>query len=326
MNLKSGIYTEKRIVQLFGTSAQKQYYKKHNFIKSSYKTALLNTAKRYCDIEQINKKSKRDKREYKIANIYPLILPKAFLYMQKSLYKYIIPLTIDHVLSHQKFESYTKFEWLNKLGVIDKNMDFFSFTNYCNKHTDIDKKIQYLFLGNTLDTIYYHLSKSFEYLDLFDCFNIKNTLLIKEKEKNGEYRIATNDEELSYDNCLKMADEILGIKNIKERYYSSKTSSFKKQLNNNLKELGIISFRNTITISCNNTKQCQFILSKFKFKEDDQAKYISELKESLQDLLLNNSLKRYNSVNITNLYSNKHEFYEDYKRMCNIFLGTNNLQ
>lgn len=324
MNLKSGIYTEKRIVQLFGTSAQKQYYKKHKFIKSSYKAALLNTAKRYCDIEQINKKSKRDKREYKITNIYPLILPKAFSYMQKSLYKYIIPLTIDHVLSHQKFKSYTKFEWLNKLCVIDKDMDFFSFSNYCNKHTNIDKKFQYLFLGNTLDTIYYYLSKSFEYIDLFDCFNIKNTLLIK--EKNGEYRIATNDEELSYDNCLKMADKILGITNIKERYYSSKSSSFKEQLNNNLKKLGFISFRNTIEISCNNTKQGEFILFKFKFMEDDRAKYISELKELLQYKLLNNALERYNSVNITNLYSNKHVVQEDYKRMCNIFLGTNNLQ
>ena len=77
MNLKSGIYTEKRIVQLFGTSVQKQYYKKHNFIKSSYKTALLNTAKRYCDIEQINKKSKRDKREYKIKYL-PINITEGF--------------------------------------------------------------------------------------------------------------------------------------------------------------------------------------------------------------------------------------------------------
>ena len=79
--IKKGKLTEKKLVELYGSEAQKKSYKENGRFVSNYKKTLLTKMSRYCTIKDLGD------RTYKITNVYDYPLPSNFNKMTKSLYQ-----------------------------------------------------------------------------------------------------------------------------------------------------------------------------------------------------------------------------------------------
>ena len=80
LNIKKGKITEKKLVELYGSDAQKKSYKENGRFISNYKKTLLTKMSRYCNIEDLGG------RTYRIKKVYDYPLPSNFNKMTKSLY------------------------------------------------------------------------------------------------------------------------------------------------------------------------------------------------------------------------------------------------
>lgn len=59
-NIKTGFITEAKLVELYGSPAQKKSYKEKGHFVSSYKSNLLKKVSKYCKIEETNEKKKME--------------------------------------------------------------------------------------------------------------------------------------------------------------------------------------------------------------------------------------------------------------------------
>ena len=99
-DIKTGKITEKELVELFGSDAVKKSYSELEKFKGHQKNDTLKKISRYCDIKDLGN------RIYKINKVYDYPLPSNFNKMNKSLYKYIVPLVLNSLINgHDKNNS-----------------------------------------------------------------------------------------------------------------------------------------------------------------------------------------------------------------------------
>lgn len=100
-NIKTGKITERELVQLFGSDAQKKSYKENGRFIGNYKNTIFKKINKYCKIEECDKEDGR--RMYNITDIYAYPLPSNFNKMNQSLYQYIVPLLLTNLINgHDK--------------------------------------------------------------------------------------------------------------------------------------------------------------------------------------------------------------------------------
>ena len=58
--IKTGKITEKQLVELFGSDAQKKSYEENGRFVSKYKTSIFKKINKYCKIEELGKENDRD--------------------------------------------------------------------------------------------------------------------------------------------------------------------------------------------------------------------------------------------------------------------------
>jgi hypothetical protein len=93
--IKKGKLTEKKLVELYGSEAQKKSYKENGRFIGNYKKTLLTKMSRYCTIEDLGD------RTYKITNVYDypavaiteIFPPIVFITSSCCLLKFIILLS-----------------------------------------------------------------------------------------------------------------------------------------------------------------------------------------------------------------------------------------
>ena len=122
-DIKTGIITESELVNLFGSDAQKKsYIEKGKFI-GTYKNALFKKLNKYCEIKPVKKKNSKENL-YKITKVYDYPLPSNYDKMQKSIYKYIVPLILNSLINgHDKNNSIeiTVGKWAREINMVNHN-------------------------------------------------------------------------------------------------------------------------------------------------------------------------------------------------------------
>ena len=93
--IKIGKITERELVNLFGSDAQKKSYGQNGRFVSNHKKTLLSKMEKYCNIKDLGN------RTYKITKIHKYPLPNSLPKMQKSLYKYICPLILNYLIDNE---------------------------------------------------------------------------------------------------------------------------------------------------------------------------------------------------------------------------------
>ena len=118
LNIKKGKITEKKLVELYGSDAQKKSYKENGRFISNYKKTLLTKMSRYCNIEDLGG------RTYRIKKVYDYPLPSNFNKMTKSLYQYIVPLLLTNLINghdeNNKIDI-TVGKWAREINMVNKN-------------------------------------------------------------------------------------------------------------------------------------------------------------------------------------------------------------
>ena len=120
---KIGIISEHELVELYGSEAQKKSYFDNGRFIGSYKTALFKKINKYCDVKPIKRKNQIENM-YKIIKVYKYPLPSNYDKMQKSLYKYIVPLILNSLINgHDKNNSIeiTVGKWAREINMINRN-------------------------------------------------------------------------------------------------------------------------------------------------------------------------------------------------------------
>ena len=126
--IKTGRITERELVNLFGSDTQKKSYKKNGKFVSSYKSALFKKVNKYCSIEEREKVDGR--RIYEITEVYEHPLPSNFNKMNKSLYRYIVPLILSDLINgHDQNNSIdiTVGKWAREINMVNKNYNLLKY-------------------------------------------------------------------------------------------------------------------------------------------------------------------------------------------------------
>ena len=166
-NIKPGIITEKELVELFGSQSQKKSFYEKGRLAGSYRTALFKKLNKYCTIKELKKK-KDGENLYKITEVYKYPLPANYDKMQKSIYKYIVPLILNSLINgHDKNNSIeiTVGKWAREINMINHN---YNLVKYNREDTSKEVQIRLDTINEFYDKadhmINWYISNALDYL------------------------------------------------------------------------------------------------------------------------------------------------------------------
>lgn len=325
--IRTGKFTEKELVELFGSDAQKKSYKKNGHFVSKYKTSLFKKINKYCVIEEREKENR--KHTYEITEVYKYPLPNNFTKMQKSIYKYICPLILNYLIENEhsknKRISITVGKWARKIDMVNRN---YCLVKYNKEGTA--KEIQYPieliseFIDKTGDMIDYYITTALDYLQSAGLIIWRETYHLNIEvsytenvviDENGNVslplqiinRQANNEEMMYYDKCVNIADKAANIKNYTERYYSKKSKLFNEVLKRELYKRGIKRVYRTYETYYIDPDKCKFILNQF--PQTDRKKLINDFNEEFTTMIIENASKRFNKFPGKYLYCDGEDDY-----------------
>lgn len=307
INIKPGRYSEKRIVEIFGTGKQKESYHTNGKFVSGTKRAVLSIASKYCIIKDLGH------RWYSVKRLDGYLLPQKWKKLNTGFYRYLMPYLINDFIESRKdnIDLYA-IRWASKIGLLNKNYFLLEGRNdpstrrelssYEGLVTDVYSRINH--------TINYH----FQYI--IDCLSKEHVIQTQEiyfvltRENDGNTslyncRAATNEDLLIRDKCRSIADSV-GQPNSQTWY-----SIYYHVLHAH----NISFFRKGYKISYIDKEKCEFLLKECACSINDET--IQEMTEYFISYLTRNAQKR--------LAKEPAEYCEGYceayQRVCEILIS-----
>ena len=335
-NIKKGKISEKKLVELYGSDAQKKSYKENGRFVSNYKKTLLNKLSRYCDIEDLGD------RKYKITNVYDYPLPANFNKMTKSLYQYIVPLLLTNLINghdeNNKIDI-TVGKWAREINMVNKNYNLVKYNKEdTSKETQCPLDTINEFYDKADDMIEWYITNALDYLKSAGLIIWREVYRVSEEISSGETIIdecgnihvdisieshqASEDEMNYYSHCVSIADKAAKIENASERYYSKKARFFGEVLKRELYKKKIKCVFKTYEAYYVNLDKCNFVLDQFgKFQTDN---LIGEFNKEFTNMLIENAGKRFDKhPNKYITYSEKDDYTLCFQNLCEITIDKN---
>lgn len=333
--LKLGKYSEQKIVDTFGTNAQKKSFQEKGKLTGSYKTKLLETAARYCKITEL------PNRYYVISEIYKYPIPKQFTQMNRSLYKYITPLLLYHLINGHDADNaitLTVGKWAREIKMINHNYTLIK-NNKEQTHEEygLDVDLMYEFYDKSDTAIESYIINALNYLKAATCIIWNEVYYVVEEvtdnntviDEDGvistfihlNEHVASKEEKSFYAQCIKYADEQLGITNASERYYSQKSQEWNRLLKRKLYERKYKLFYKAYEAYYVNLDKCQALLNLFDEKNQDilynmlSTQFTSYILTNAENRLLKNpgKYKRYDDMQFT--------YCEQFENLCDMVIN-----
>lgn len=320
-NIKLGKYTEKELVELFGSNAQKKSYEENGHFISNHKATLFKKINKYCAIQKLDEK-KNSKHLYEISQVYNHPLPNNFDKMQKSIYKYICPLILNYLIDHEYTESrkidITIGKWSREIHMVNHNYNLIKYNKENTaKETLYPIDLIYEFIDKTDDMLDYYITNALDYLKSAgliiwrDVYRINvevsdtNNVTIDQDGNvslplHFESRQATEEEMNYYSKCVAIADKAANINNSTERYYSKKSNLFNEVLKRELYKRKIKCIYKTYEAYYVDIEKCKYILNLFDYT--DRKALIQNFNEEFTSMILENANKRFNKFPEKYLY------------------------
>lgn len=328
--IRAGRVTEKEFVEMFGSEALKESYKKNGHFIGGNKKTLLSTAARYCHYKKLGL------RKYEITDVYKYPLPTNFNKMNNSLYGYIIPLILKRLTSDtydSKSMASTAVKLAGEIGMLNRNYNLVRYNKLelC-EYLQTPPSIVDEFYRRTQRMIEWYITNALNYLETaglivwqeiywvykekFGSCEIDENYNIDVGTLNGRHR-ATKEEIDYYTRCVDIADKKAGISNERERYYSAKSEVFKKALSSELYKKKIRRVYKNLEVYCVNVDRCKYLLGFFKIGDAD--KFIKKFNNAVTKILTQQADSRYKKYpNKYNIYGSKNDYVSFFKGMCDI--------
>lgn len=337
---QNAIYPEKKLVDLYGSEAiKKSYHEKGHFIGNQKNTFLKNISK-YCEVKELKN------RRYRIKNIYEFAIPLNFNRMNKSLYKYSVPLLLNLIINKNddtNIINMTLPKWARSIGIVNGNYNLARYNKPdTSKLIDQDESVVVEFFDKLNEMITWYMLNSFNYLkdagliEWYEVSHVVKEVTIKTLEIDEYGNINPNikldshrsskEEKEYYSKCVDIADKAANIEDKRERYFSNKTLMFTKVLNEELYKRNIKRVYDTYEIHCVNFDYCKFVLKLF--GEFNKKEFISNQNKELCNMVIKNARKRFeNNPSKYKRYSNE-EYIICFEQLCNIVIDndTENLK
>jgi hypothetical protein len=313
--LKIGKINNEKLVNLFGSKKNIEYYNKNKKINNTTKETLLKRAYCQCEILELGN------GEYEIKKIRENELPQSFYLLNRGLYKYLAPMILKKILYdyHQDNAlTTTNFKYANTIGMINKNYTLIKkYKTSIVERYNFDKDNIYEYYKYVDSYIKYYIKSSLDLLKKCGVLKYDNPYMIiyrkiddsHELSKidinfNDKCRMASSSEVRYYTDAEELIKEKLGIKEDQEAYFSPKTPEFKKQLVNYLKENPFISSEGEEIIIMlmfkgyriwyTTIEKCENLLNEF--EDVDLSVIIENFNEEFIKLTLNNFDNRNSDV------------------------------
>lgn len=335
-NIKTGKITEQDLVELFGSEAQKKSYKENGHFIGANKKTLLKKVSKYCNIKNCGN------RIYKISKVYKYTLPSNFNKMNNSLYQYIVPLILTHLINgHDKNNKIdiTLGKWAREIHMINKNYNLIKY----NKE-DTSKETQYPidtineFFSKSDDMIEWYIPNTLDYLKSAGLIIWRNVYHINKEISNEQIAIDNNgtvyadisiknhqadEEEMEYYyKCVEIADQVAQIENASERYYSKKAKLFNDILKKELYKRKIKHVYKTYEAYYIDLDKCKFVLSQFGKLNIDKT--IKKFNNEFTTMLVGNAEKRFDKNPNKYIYCNdKHDYKLCFQGLCEMTIDKN---
>lgn len=334
--IKKGKLTEKKLVELYGSEAQKKSYKENGRFVSNYKKTLLTKISRYCTIKDLGD------RTYKITNVYDYPLPANFNKMTKSLYQYIVPLLLTNLINghdeNNKIDI-TVGKWAREINMVNKNYNLVKYNKEdTSKETQCSLDTINEFYDKADDMIEWYITNALDYLKSAGLIIWREVYRVSEEISSGESVIdehgnihvdisieshqASEDEMNYYSHCVSIADKAARIENAGERYYSKKSKLFGEVLKRELYKKKIKCVFKTYEAYYVNLDKCNFVLDQFGDFQTDNL--IGEFNEEFTKMLIENAGKRFDkNPNKYISYSEKDDYTLCFQNLCEITIDKN---
>lgn len=190
LNIKKGKITEKKLVELYGSDAQKKSYKENGRFISNYKKTLLTKMSRYCNIEDLGG------RTYRIKKVYDYPLPSNFNKMTKSLYQYIVPLLLTNLINghdeNNKIDI-TVGKWAREINMVNKNYNLVKYNREdTSKETQCSLDTINEFYDKADDMIEWYITNALDYLKSAGLVIWREVYRVNEEISSGKNIIDEN--------------------------------------------------------------------------------------------------------------------------------------
>lgn len=334
-DLKKGKISEKKLVELFGSESQKKSYNEKGILLGSYKTALFKKLKKYCEIKDVKQKSNEEKY-YKITKVYDYPLPSNYDKMQKSIYKYIVPLILNSLINgHDKNNSIeiTVGKWAREINMVNHNYNLVKYNKEDgSKETQIRIDTINEFYDKADHMINWYISNALDYLKSAGIIiwrEVNQVTVEKTDDKsvvdyNGNVEVninltthqASKDEMEYYAQCIAIADKEANIENAGERYYSKKAKHFQEVLKRELYKRKIKYIYSAYEAYYVDLDKCKFLLSHF--DDVNSNKLIDKFNQDFSDMIIKNAGERFEKNAMKYLYNSKNEYQLSFESLCEI--------
>ena len=331
--IKTGRITEQQLVNLFGSDTQKKSYKKNGKFVSSYKSALFKKVNKYCSIEEREKVDGR--RIYEITEVYEHPLPANFNKMNKSLYRYIVPLILSDLINgHDQNNSIdiTVGKWAREINMVNKNYNLLKYNREdSSKEFQINMNEINEFYDKADHMINWYIENALDYLKSagliiwrqVDRINIEETdgKSVIDQDGNIEVNVtltsrqATKEDMDYYAQCVSIADKEANIENAGERYYSSKAKYFQETLKRELYKKKIKYFYSTYEAYYVHLDKCKSLLEHF--GEYNREQLVDSFNKEFSDMIVENAGIRFDK-NKTKYLLNKSDYLLSFENLCEI--------
>ena len=332
-NIKTGKITEHELVELFGSDAQKKSYKENGKFVSKYKTSIFKKINKYCKIKECGKENKRN--VYEIEEVYEFPLPSNFNKMNKSLYKYIVPLVLNSLINgHDKNNSIeiTVGKWAREINMVNHNYNLIKYNKEdSSKEFQLKLDIVNEFFDKADHMINWYIENALEYLKSAGLIiwrqvnrvNVEESDGMSTIDQNGNVEVninisshqASKEEMEYYSQCVAIADEEAKIENAGERYYSKKAKCFQDALKRELYKRKIKCVYSTYEAYYVHLDKCQALLDHF--GEFNQDSLIENFNKEFSDMLVENASARFDKNESKYLLS-KDNYLLSFEDLCEI--------
>ena len=333
MRIKTGKIKECDLVKLFGSDAQKKSYRENGKFIGSYKSALLKKAQSYCNVQEIGKENGRC--IYEITKVYDFPLPSNFNKMNKSLYKYIVPLILDKLIhGHDRNNSIdiTVGKWAREINMVNHNYNLVKYNkekssdefqinmNEINEFYDKSDHMISWYIENALD---YLKSAGLIIWRQVNRVNVEvsDGKAVIDHDGNIEVNVSVSSHQASseemdyYAHCIAIADNEAHILNAGERYYSNKAKTFQEVLKRELYKRKIKCIYNTYEAYYVHLDRCINLLNQFgEYNSEDN---VQEFNKEFSNMLIENANIRF-SKNKAKYLLSREDYLLSFENLCEI--------
>lgn len=299
--LEKGVYTERELVEIFGTEKQKESYTKNNRFIGNNKQYILSKAQRVCNINHINNGT------YEVVEIYKHPVPNNFNKLNSGIYQYMSPIILLKLLTESDQNNkitFPLFDLANMITMTNKNYKPAKYNQgLVGEFLDVDQNVVSEFFEKVDYSVRYYIESCLNYLKAADVLEWFKAPMVKKRrmemgstvdgviplvcERTDE---RATDEEIKFINdCKEQVRLELKITNRSECFYGGKAQLYKKRLQELLKNKDILYSYETYNIFYTNIDRCKSLLSKFEY---DESTLLGEFNKYFIDYILENAKER----------------------------------